>query len=474
LSFKINLPTKKAGTFSLWGIGGLSSSDEKYAPESAEYFEDGYIDYTKTGMYAAGISHTIFAGRKSYIQTVISSSTSYSSQNFEEMDTEGQYYGSFFDDLQNNAIRFSSYFNRKVSSKLSFRTGVKLNHLNFKYYSRDLVESTQIWDTFLNSDGQTNLYQAYAQGKYKFSDNVIMTAGLNYVHFTLSNDNSVEPRLGLVVGLPNEQKLGFGYGKHSKHENLPVYLVESELPDGSIHMPNSSLQLSRAHHFVASYEKLIGKELLFKAEAYYQHIDNLPVANNPDKYWSPIFGGVDPNDTLENIGKGRNYGLEFTLQKSFSNNYYFLVTSSIFDSKYKPADSKWYNTKYNVNFINNFVGGKEIKWSDNKMVGLNAKLIWSGGKRQTPIDLEASIEEGETVLEEDKPFSVQTKDYLRLDLGVRLHFYKKKSEHVLSLDIQNVTNRLNTWYQTYDDENKSVIDYPMAGLIPIISYRIEF
>jgi len=474
LSFKINLPTKKAGTFSLWGIGGLSSSDEKYAPDSAKYYDDGYIDYTKTGMYAAGISHTIFTGSKSYIQTVVSSSTSYSSQNFEDMDTEGQYYGSFFDDLQNNAIRFSSYFNRKVSSKLSFRTGVKLNRLNYKYYSRDLVDSTQIWDTFLNSAGQTNLYQAYGQGKYKFSDNVIITAGLNYVHFALSNDNSIEPRFGLVVGLPNSQKLGFGYGKHSRHENLPVYLVQNELPDGSIYMPNKSLQLSRAHHFVASYEKLIGKDILFKTEAYYQYISNLPVPTNPDKYWSPIFGGVDPNDTLANIGKGRNFGLEFTLQKSFSNNYYFLVTSSLFDSKYKPADGKWYNTRYNVNYINNFVGGKEIKWGDNKMVGLNAKLIWSGGKRQTPIDLDASKEEGETVLENNEPFSLQNKDYLRLDLGFRLHFYKKKSEHVLSLDIQNVTNRLNTWTQTYDSENESIIDYPMAGLIPIVSYRIEF
>jgi len=474
LSFKINLPTKKAGTFSLWGIGGLSSSDEKYAPDSVEYYDDGYIDYTKTGMYAAGISHTLFTDSKSYIQTVVSSSTSYSSQNFEEMDTEGDFNGTFFDELQNNAIRFSSYYNRKISSKLSVRTGAILSRLNYNYYSRELIDSTKTWNTFLNSDGNTNLFQAYGQGKYKFSDNVIFTAGLSYTHFALSNDNSLEPRLGLVIGLPHEQKLGFGYGKHSKHENLPVYLLENELPDGSVYMPNKSLQLSRAHHFIASYEKLIGQNMLFKTEAYYQYISNLPVANNPDKYWSPIFGGVDPNDTLANIGKGRNYGLEFTLQKSFSNNYYFLITSSLFDSKYKPADGNWYNTKYNVNYINNFVGGKEIKWGDKKLVGLNAKLIWSGGKRQTPIDLNASIEEGETVLENNKPFSLQNKDYLRLDLGFRLHFYKKKAEHVLSLDVQNVTNRLNTWAQIYDSENESIIDYPMTGLIPIVSYRIEF
>ena len=165
LSFKINLPTKKAGTFSIWGIGGLSSDDEEYLPDSVEYFDDGYIDYTKTGMYATGISHTIFTDKKSYVHTVFSLSNSYSSENFEEMDMEGQLYGTFFDELQNRAFRISSYYNRKFSSKLSFRTGVKLNKLNYNYYSRSRSDSTQEWNTFLNSDGKTNLYQVFAQSK---------------------------------------------------------------------------------------------------------------------------------------------------------------------------------------------------------------------------------------------------------------------------------------------------------------------
>ena len=474
LSFKINLPTKKAGTFSIWGIGGLSTDDEEYIPDSVEYFDDGYSDYTKTGMYATGISHTIFTDKKSYVQTVFSLSNSYSSEDFKEMDMEGQLNGTFYDELQNRAFRISSFYNRKVSNKLSFRTGVKFNRLNYKYYSKSRYDSTQEWNTFLNSDGKTNLYQVFAQSKYKFSDKVIFTAGLNYVHFALSNDNSIEPRLGLVIGLPKEQKLGFGYGKHTRHENLPVYFVENELSDGSVHMPNESLQMSRSHHFIVSYEKMISKDFLLKTEAYFQYIPNLPVPTNPDKYWSPIFGGLWPEDTLANIGKGRNYGLEITLQKFFSNNYYFLVTSSLFDSEYQPADGQWHDTRYNIHYINNLVGGKEFKWGENRMVGLNAKMIWSGGKRQTPIDLDASIEEGEAVYEWDKIFSEQNKDYLRLDIGVRLHFYRARAEHVLSLDIQNVTNRYNTWMQIYDADNESIVDYPMSGLIPIVSYRLEF
>jgi len=476
LSFKINLPTKKAGTFSFWGIGGLSDSDEKYLPDSTstEDLENGYTDYTETGMYASGISHTIFPDSKSYFKTILSRSLSYSSQTFEQMDSTGNLYDQFYDNLKNYATRVTSFYNRKVSKKMQIRTGVIYNNLDYKYITRITDDITREWRTYLDSKGRTNLYQGYFQTKYKFSDKVIMTAGLHYSHFALNSDNSLEPRFGLTVHLPKKQKLGFGIGKHSKNEKLPVYFVEFEDDNGQVNMLNKSLKMSRSTHYVISYENLLKDDLNLKVEAYYQDISNLPVPNNPEKYWSPVFGGVDPDDTLVSTGKGRNYGIEFTLQKYFTNNYYFMITSSLFDSKYKPSDGKWYDTKYNIKYTNNIVGGKEFKWGDNKMFGVNTKLMWSGGKRQTPIDLNASIEEGEAVFESDIFFTSQLSDYFRVDLGFKLHFFKEKSEHVISLDIQNATNRLNTWTMFYDPIEEEILEYPMAGIIPVLNYRVEF
>ncbi|MFC2124690.1 carboxypeptidase-like regulatory domain-containing protein [Bacteroidota bacterium] len=476
LSFKFNLPTKKAGTFSIWGIGGLSDSDEKYLPDTtlSEKLENGYTDLTKTGMYATGISHTIFPDNKSFFKTVLSRSKSYSSETLDMMDSLGNLNGDFYDELQSRATRFTSFYNRKLSNKMQIRTGIILNYLDYNYYSRIADDSTKAWNTFLDSKGKTSIYQGYFQTKYKFTDKVLLVAGLHYSHFALNSDNSLEPRLGLRINLPERQKLSFGFGMHSKNENLPVYFVEFQDPDGTLDMPNKSLELTRSTHYVASYEKMLGKSILVKAEAYYQSISKLPVPNNPNKYWSPIFGGVDPDDTLVSAGKGRNYGIELTVQKYFTNNYYFMISNSLFESEYKPLDGNWYNTKYNIGHITNFVGGKEFKWGDNKMFGINTKLIWSGGKRQTPINLQASIQEGETVFESDEFFSSQLKDYFRIDLGFKLHFYKKRSEHVLALDIQNATNRLNTWTMFYNPDEEEIIEYPMAGIIPVLSYRIEF
>ena len=476
LSFKINLPTRKAGTFSVWGIGGQSLADEEYLPDTTNNltFEDGYRDYTKTGMYATGLTHMLSLSNRAYIRSVISSSSSYSSQDYGIMDSLGIMNDSFYDDLENNAFRVNSYLNKKFSSKFNVRTGIGLNFLNYSYYTKVFEKNTDEWKTYLDSKGETELYQAYVTVKYKFNDKFILSGGLNYSYFSLNQDNSLEPRIGISYELQKEQRLGLGYGKHTRHEQLPVYFVENELDDGSVYMPNAGLKLTRSHHFMFSYERPIFENTYIKGEIYYQHIPNLPVSSNTEKYWSPIFGGINPEDTLANIGIGKNYGIELTLQKHFSKGYYFIITSSLFDSQYKTADGIWRNTRYNIHYINNVVGGKEFNWGENKMVSLNGRMIWTGGKRVTPVNLSASIEKGEVVYESDYIYNKQAKDYFRLDLGIKLHFYKKKTEQVISLDIQNVTNRLNTWYEVYDDENKQVIDYPMAGLIPVLSYRVEF
>ncbi|MCV9385076.1 TonB-dependent receptor plug domain-containing protein [Reichenbachiella ulvae] len=476
LSFKLNFPTKRIGTFSLWGIGGLSDVHEEFipSPELGENLEDGYRDVTETGMYATGLSHEIFLDQQSYVRTVISSSMSFSGEDYEEMNDQGQMRPEFNDDLQNRATRISSYYNRKLSSRTTMRAGGIYNSLNLNYYTRQREEDTDAWDTYLDSHDQTQLYQLYFQARYKFTNDISMTYGLHYSHFALSRDNSLEPRLGLSVALNHNQKVSIGAGLHSRHENLPVYFVKATDDLGNVSYPNGDLELTKAVHFVASYEKKFWEDFSFKAEGYFQYIMNLPVSTNPDELWSPIFGGLIPDDTLANIGKGRNYGLELTLQKYFTHNYYFLITSSLFDSKYQAADGKWRDSRYNVGFINNLVGGKEFQWGDNKMIGLNAKLIWSGGKRYVPVDLEQSILEGETVYQEGDLFPVQSKDYLRLDIGAELHFYKSKSEHVISLNVQNATNRMNIWYEDYDSVKEEVYLYPMAGLIPILNYRIEF
>ncbi|MGC9344855.1 MAG: TonB-dependent receptor plug domain-containing protein, partial [Bacteroidales bacterium] len=475
LSYKIHLPTKKAGTFSLWGLGGVSDVNEEFIPDTTigEKLNYGYRVFIETGMYTTGLTHTLFPDDKSYIKTVLSHSMSYSSQTVDQMNILGYFEDDFYDDLQKKALRINSYYNRKISKRLTMRTGITMNNIRYNYYAREINDADS-WSDLLNSEGSTNIFNAYFQGKYNFSERILFTAGMHYNHFQLSRDNSIEPRMALSFEIDDKRTFSLGYGRHSKNENLPVYFVEKISESGEVYRPNKDLKMIRSDHYIASYEQKIGKNMMLKLETYYQNISQLPVPVNPEKKYAPFLGGVPKYDTLANIGEGKNVGVEFTFQKFFTHDYYFLITSSLFDSKFRPADGNWYNSRYNINYVNNLVAGKEFDWSDNKMISFNTKVIWSGGKRLRTIDLEASREAEEAVYIEDDIYSTRAKDYFRIDLGIRLHFYGEKVEQVLSLDVQNVTNRQNTWFKDYDPVKDRIYDYPMAGMIPVINYRVEF
>ena len=66
---------------------------------------------------------------------------------------------------------------------------------------------------------------------------------------------------------------------------------------------------------------------------------------------------------LDNQGTATNYGLEFTLEKFYSSRYYYLVTASLFESRYKAPDGQIYNCVFNGNYILNLLGGKEFRMS---------------------------------------------------------------------------------------------------------------
>src|SRR5690606_33005687 len=150
-------------------------------------------------------------------------------------------------------------------------------------------------------------------------------------------------------------------------------------------------------------------------------------------------------------GKGRNYGIDISLEKYLSNNIYFLFNNSVYQSKYTAADGIERNTRFNGHYVSNFTGGKDIVLKDGKRtIGIHLKLIYAGGFRITPVDLENSMEKGYTVFREKEAFSIQNPAYFRSDLRLSMKWNRKHLTSTLSLDIQNLTNRQNIYNQYFD------------------------
>jgi hypothetical protein len=258
---------------------------------------------------------------------------------------------------------------------------------------------------------------------------------------------------------------------------MSAYFAQTPLTDGNYIYPNKGLGFTKARHYILSYDNQLREDLRLKVETYYQQLYNVPIGKDPRSTGS-LINAEDgfSTDTLTNGGKGRNYGLEMTLEKFFTNNYYFLATGSLFNSLYTAADGTERNTRYNGHFITNITAGKEFKVGKNRnnLIGANLRWVWAGGNRYTPIDLEASRAKGRAVYLENRRFEEQAGNYYRLDLRVSYRKNRPKASYILSLDLQNATNHLNPFNQFYNEEKGLIETSYHTGLLPILNYRIEF
>ena len=113
------------------------------------------------------------------------------------------------------------------------------------------------------------------------------------------------------------------------------------------------------------YEYRFNSNLGLKIESYYQYLYDVPVVDDPALNFSALnfsnaYSIYNTNyGFMSNGGTGRNYGIEFTLERSLNNGLYYLVTTSLYDSKFKAMSGKELNTVYNGNFVSNLVAGKE-------------------------------------------------------------------------------------------------------------------
>jgi hypothetical protein len=78
LSFKLNFPTRKAGTFSFWGIGLIDglASDAKTDSTKWKYIEDRETRDGKQYMGAAGIGHKVILNNRQYVKSTLAATFS--------------------------------------------------------------------------------------------------------------------------------------------------------------------------------------------------------------------------------------------------------------------------------------------------------------------------------------------------------------------------------------------------------------
>ncbi len=478
LTFKVNIPTAKYGRLEIFGIGGTNSINflDSESEDTNFYTGEGQDLYNRNKTGVAGLRHTFLFGEKTNGRLTIATTGVFTGTSIDSLSTEnGNPVATYAQGF--TQVRYTAHYqvNHKFNARNLLRVGVMTERQQLHLQDSVLL-AAGTFRTLRDYDGGTWLNQAYAQWQHKFSDRTTLNLGGHLQHFALNNDLAVEPRLGLTYALTGKQSLSFGAGMHHQLQPLTTYFVETPLTDGTQIATNKDLNFTRASHIVLGYNSRLGNNFRFKAETYFQWLDQAAVESHPSAF-SMLNAGADfgfpANDSLLNDGTGRNAGLEFTLEKFFSNHYYFLATASFFDSKYKGSDGVWRNTAFNSNRILNVLGGKEFVLGKNSL-SVDGKVTWSGGRRYTPIDLEASRLKGEAVYENDRTYEEQFADYLRIDLKTTFRLNGKKIAQEWSLDMQNLTNQQNVFGQQFVRSTGEVETTYQIGLFPVIQYRALF
>lgn len=487
VSYKVNIPTQKAGIFQLWGIGGtskLSLLDSELKPEDWSYISKGEDLVFKTSMGATGVSHMYFFNPKVSGKLNLSVSGTLLDA---FVDTISVIDNSKFLDRKNKSTEANYIANYTVTAKLNAKHLIKAgatyqliyfdansyaysNQYNQYIYELDVKKST------------AGLLQGFAHWQFRPTDKITINSGVHYQNFLLNNTWALEPRLGARFQLTKKQNLNIAYGMHSQMQPTIYYFYGTYIPSSnSYYKSNRNLDLSRSQHAILSYDYNFAKNFRFKLEAYYQYLNNVPIQKNWNSSFSMInvgnaLEGIPLVDTLVNMGEGENYGVEFTIEKFFSNHFYFLTTVSVYDSKYKDKNGVVRNTSYNGGYVGNALAGYELQIgkNKNKAIALDLKYTQAGGNRYTPIDIELSKLAGKAVYVDSEAFSKKQKDYSRFDVKVSYKTNRKKTAQSLFFVIENIFGTKNILRESYNANTQSIQKEYQLGLFYYFGYRIEF
>ena len=474
LSFKLNFPTKKAGVFSLWGIGLSDFSDVQAKNDVTQWEYDDDRENMTANQYmgAVGLSHKIFLNSRQYIKSSLAGTTNGIKTYEERLDSN--YVGipkKQMDNKYMNAV-LSSYINTKFSAKHTNKTGFVYTEMFYDLLLKKNPSNQSTLQPIVDRNGKSALISVYTNSTFNPSDKITINAGINGEFFTLNKHYSIEPRIGIRYQFAPKQALSFGYGLHSRLERLNYYFIKNTQNE----LINKDLDFTKSHHLVLGYDVSTSEFTHLKIETYYQHLYSVPVI--ADSAFSMINQLNDWyfSNKLVNTGKGRNYGVDVTFEKYLSQGYYYIATTSVFNSQYAGGDNIWRSTRYNRNFAFNFLIGKEWQLGKNKqnVLGLNVRASYQGGNHYSPINNALSIQKQLPVYDEKQAFSKQIAPAFATHFTASYKINKRKSAHEFSLKILNLTQYADFLGFEYNYQTKKIVEDREVLFFPNLSYKIEF
>lgn len=470
LSFHLHFAGEKGTRWSIFGVGGNSVNLFEGTRDSSlwEFQKDRYDIAFRSRTGIIGAAQTTWFRNWEWQSSLALSSL--------ESTREGDRLNEQLNPVRVETDRFDQ---SKISMLQALYYRSKAHRLgigfNLSRQASDITAERINEGAVAQGAGNGLLWQPWLEWRAQWNEQLTTTAGLHAVYFDFNGTESVEPRFQTEykVGKHNNHYIQLNYGIHSQLQQPQLYFAAV---DGN--NPNRDLGLTKAHHFSTGYHGYSRQRTHWSANVFYQSLFEAPVEIGAVGTFSAInlLEGFITRP-LANEGRGRNYGLELSVDNFNNRPFNWMLNATWYHSRYRGADGVERSTRYDGRFLANALIGKEWVRNDadrKKSWGGQLRLLWNGGFRDTPVDLAASAAAGETVYRESEAFSLRLRHYFRPDMRLYLRYDNKGRSRTLALDIQNIANRQNLAFNYFDTQQAQVIERFQLGVIPVLSYRIEW
>ena len=486
LNFKLHLPTENGGLWEVFGLGGISAIDfldsENEPGQSGGFYSDDEDLRNRVKRGVAGVSHQYFFDQETYSKVIFSAD---GTENAATIDTvppaQEAPVPQYRQEYRRHHLRLHALVNHKIDARQVLRGGFHLARAGIRLSDSIIYPGWGRFRVITDEQGAEWRLRPYLNWQYHLDETLELNAGLHSL-FT-EYDQRLEPRLGLTYHLSPKSSLNAGYGLHSQTPAVAQRYRQERLPGGGVQRPNLQTETVKSQHAVLGYRQEFPHDWHLRVEAYYQDLYDALVEPRPSSYSGLNRGSFDfaYPDSVVNRGRGRNYGLDLTLEKFMDKGFYMLTTVSVFNSRYRGSDGQWRSTAFNSQVVANWVGGKE--WlllekggakPSRHILTVDGKLSYAGGQPYTPIDPAASQRANSTVYDQEAAYNQRFKDYFRADLRLGYKIAGAKVTQEWALDVQNLTDRANPFGRRFDAETATVSTINQLGFYPMFLYRITF
>jgi len=473
LSFKLHFSGKKGGEWTVFGLGGLNDNIFDRKTDSTEIlrYKDLFdIDFdSKTFIYGASYWKPIGAG------TSLKIAFTGSRQDNERMAVSATRRD--FDTQTETRSGLSITLQHRISDQWRVMGGGNIQTLSFEGSSYsdlpvNIVRFTGYedgieWQPWLNTE--------WHAPNRRWSAQLGLQSNL-YTNEKVS-DASLEPRSSLTWRIDKQHRLTLAYGLYSQLN--PLWLMADYHPESGT-APNSASGLVHSRQLGLRHTWQWGDAWALKSELFWHRMSRIPVSGTDGTFSLFNITEIAAYDSLALTGIAENKGLEINLERYLTDGWFMAANATLFDSRYQGADEVWRASRWNLGHIFNVTAGREWQRSPRteenvNVYGVNGRFTYTGGYRVMPVDLAASRAAGETRFNTANGWSEQLPGYFRLDLRV----YWKRSlgnrrNSTFAMDFQNVTMQQNVAYYFYDPFTDKVEKKLQLGLIPNVSWRLEF